>query len=167
MEYSGLVGQKVSQIYISSGLFGCAFFLQGGDIRIQRGYYAWRLCYEGKIVMSSADLYALVADQETADFWPMDCEEPDTIDYEEYTEFMFEQLYKHVKEKQDAVNNVLAGTTIVTCKANTQHDLLINFSNGAVFEVFALTNIKDGDNTECNIINIYDKESNTEQVFLV
>lgn len=167
MNYNELIGKKVSQIYISSGLFGCALFLHGGDIRIQRGYYSWRFCYNGNIIMSSADLHALCADQESADFWPMDCEEPDTIDYEEYMEFMFDQLYKHVKAKQDTVNQTLEGTVITACKANAQHDLVINFSNGAVLEVFALMNITDGDDDECNIINIYDEESDSEKTLLV
>lgn len=177
MNYNELIGKKVSQIFIPSGLFDCSLFLQGGNIHIQikRGYYSWRLRYNGDIIISSADLCALFGDQESADYWPMDCEtldttdceEPDTIDYEEYMEFMFDQLYNHKKEKQDAANKILAEATIAAFKTTPQHDLTIDFSNGAVLEVFALMNIKDGNDCECNIINICDEEFDNEQTLLV
>ncbi len=159
MAYKVIIGKTVDEVHMYPTEYGCTIFLSGGDIQIKRGYYSWRLCHEGQIIMASADLFALVPNLETTDFWPIACEEPDTIEYEEYQEYMFEQLEEHWKSKMQAASGLLEGKTITDCKVNAMHDLTICFSNGAVLEVTALMNINKDDKEKCNSIAIYETDS--------
>ena len=65
------------------------------------------------------------------------------MDFDDYTTELFEALDAHIDEKVAAANNVLENTAVSAFEANDLHDLTITFSNGALLQVHAVTNIDE------------------------
>ena len=56
------------------------------------------------------------------------------------------------------------GVTVAACQSDDMHNLVVNFSNGAILEVFALMDEKDGDASRYKMICLYDKITEEERV---
>ena len=168
MEHTELIGKKLTRIL--PAMYGCAFFLWGKDIgviRVHRGYYIWRLCHNGEILISSANFYALLSDDEDCGFWPMDGEGRNIYYYDQYMRIMSQNLKRHLEAKLQVANDLMNGVTVAACQSDDMHNLVVNFSNGAILEVFALMDEKDGDASRYKMICLYDKITEEERVLLL
>ncbi len=162
-----MLNKEVAVWYISHNEL-TIFFTDGSDMRIRHGNYTWRVIQNGDIIMSSADIFAQFADSETAAFWPMqEKADPDTVDFDEYMEEMFDALENHKDNKSKICKNLLEGTTVASFKVCKNHDISVSFSNGATLEVFAMIEHNFNCQNECNILNLFLGERKKDTVIIL
>lgn len=137
------------------------------SLNIRTGYYNWRLSYNNKIIMTSSDLYVQYTDPEWINFQPTEydqSEDAEEIDFDDYTTELFEALDAHIDKKVASANNILENTTVSAFKVNDLHDLTITFSNGALLQVHAVTNIDD--TSDKSMRNYIEKSNGRKKDFI-
>lgn len=137
------------------------------SLNIRSGYYSWRLSHNNKIIMASSDLYVQYTDPEWINFQPTEydqSEDSEEIDFDDYATGLFEVLDVHIDEKVAAANHILENAAIAAFEVNNLHDLTITFSNGALLQVHAVTNIDDA--SDKSMRNYIEKSNGRKKDFI-
>ncbi len=152
-EFKEMIAKDVCVFYVSNG--DLTLYFSDATMRIWNGNYAWRICKDENILLSSADCCAQVVDSESVAFWPMKNTDDGSIDdFDEYMEKQFEQLEIHAYSKIDLCKELLEGETVTSVKRVKAHDILVSFSNGISLEVFQMINHDMNNSCLCNFFEI-------------
>ena len=139
--FEKIMGARLDLIFLRTR--SLQLYFDAGSMIIENVMTMWRITHKGKIVSSVMDHFVCRHDVDGLDYWTMELEAPETHDYDEYREELFEKLADHSNCVIQKCKQLLEGETVVSVDTGSFEDLKITFSNGAVLECFTIRSDKD------------------------
>ena len=91
--FEKIIGDRLDVFFLRAR--SLQLYFDTGSVVIKNLSTMWRITHNGEIVSSVMDHFVCRHDIDGLDYYTMPLEEPETHDYDEYREELFEQLASH------------------------------------------------------------------------